>query len=79
MTCRETIELLGDFLGSELGRADRARLVLHLAACRPCRAYLRTYRATRRLAGRAAAAEMPEEMRRRLRRFLVETLTRRRP
>lgn len=76
MTCRDAIELLGDFLGRELGPRDRARLMLHLAGCRPCRAYLRTYRKTARVAGRAATAEMPEEMKRRLRAFLVETLSR---
>ena len=78
MTCRDAIALFGDFLGKELGPRDRARLALHLAGCRPCRAYLRTYRKTARLAGRAATAEMPEEMKKRLRAFLVETLSRRR-
>jgi len=78
VTCRDAIGLLGDFLGKELGPKDRARLALHLAGCRPCRAYLRTYRKTARLAGRAATAEMPAEMKERLRTFLVETLSRRR-
>lgn len=71
MTCRDAIDLLGDFPGSELGPRDRARLMVHLAGCRPCRAYLRTYRKTARVAGRAATAEMPEEMKRRLRAFLA--------
>ena len=77
MTCRAAIALLGDFLGKELGPKDRARLAVHLAGCRPCRAYLRTYRKTARLGGRAATAEMPEEMKKRLRAFLIETLSRR--
>jgi hypothetical protein len=79
VTCRAAIALLGDFLGQELRPRDRARLALHLAGCRPCRAYLRTYRATGRIAGRAATVEMPQEMRRRLRAFLLETLSRERP
>jgi hypothetical protein len=79
VTCHDAIALLGDFLGRELRPRDRARLALHLAGCRPCRAYLRTYRATARLAGRASAVEMPQEMRRRLRAFLLETLSRERP
>lgn len=77
MTCRDAIALLGDFLGKELGPKDRARLALHLAGCRPCRAYLRTYRKTAGLAARAADAEMPAEMKQRLRAFLIETLSRR--
>ena len=77
MTCRDAIALFGDFLGKELGPRARARLALHLAGCRPCRAYLRTYRKTARLASRAATAEMPEEMKKRLRAFLIETLSRR--
>jgi anti-sigma factor RsiW len=76
VTCRDAIDLLGEFLGSELGPRDRVRLMVHLAGCRPCRAYLRTYRKTARVAGRAATAEMPEEMKRRLRAFLAETLSR---
>ena len=76
MTCRDAIAILGDFLANELGPKDRARLALHLAGCKPCRAYLRTYRRTRRLANRAGAVEMPAEMKRRLRVFLVETMTR---
>jgi anti-sigma factor RsiW len=76
VTCRDAIDLLGDFLDTELGPRDRARLALHLAGCRPCRAYLRTYRKTARVAGRAATAEMPEEMKRRLRAFLIEKLSR---
>ena len=76
MTCRDAIAVLGDFLANELGPKDRARLAFHLAGCRPCRAYLRTYRKTRQLANRAGAVEMPAEMKRRLRAFLVETMTR---
>ena len=78
MTCRDAIALFGDFLGKELGPRDRARLALHLAGCRPCRAYLRTYRKTAHLAARAASADMPPEMKQRLRTFLIETLSRRR-
>jgi hypothetical protein len=76
MTCRDATAVLGDFLAKELGPKARARLVLHLAGCKPCRAYLRTYRKTTRLTRRAGAIDMPEEMKNRLRAFLVETLTR---
>jgi anti-sigma factor RsiW len=76
VTCRDAIAVLGDFLANELSPKDRARLAFHLAGCRPCRAYLRTYRKTRQLAHRAGALQMPEEMKRRMRSFLLEVLTR---
>jgi Putative zinc-finger len=73
-TCREAIARMSEFLGRELGPIDVARLMLHLATCAPCRAYLRTLRRTIRLAGRAADVEMPEEMKRRLRVFLSDRM-----
>ena len=76
VTCRDAIAVLGEFFANELSSKDRARLALHLAGCRPCRAYLRTYRKTRRLAQRAGAVEMPEEMKHRVRSFLLDLLTR---
>jgi len=76
VTCRDAIGLLGEFLAGELTPKNRARLAFHLARCRPCRAYLRTYRKTRQLAHRAGAVEMPDEMKRRVRSFLLEVLTR---
>jgi hypothetical protein len=76
VTCRDAIAVLGEFLANELSPKDRARLALHLAGCRPCRAYLRTYRKTRQLAQRAGAVEMPDEMKHRVRSFLLEVLSR---
>jgi hypothetical protein len=72
LTCREAIARMSAFLGRELGPVEVARIVLHLSTCAPCRAYLRTLRATIRIAGRAADVEMPEEMKARLRRFLSD-------
>jgi len=72
LTCRETIARMSAFLDRELGPRDLVRLGLHLAACAPCRAYLRTLRRTIHVAGRAADVEMPEEMKRRLRAFVSE-------
>ena len=71
LTCREVIARLSDYLGRELGPFDVLRIIVHLAGCAPCRAYLRTLRATIRVAGRAADVEMPEEMKQRLRAFLA--------
>ena len=72
LTCREAIARMSEFLGRELGAVDLARIMLHLATCAPCRAYLRTLRRTIQLVGRAADVEMPDEMKRRLRAFLRE-------
>ena len=72
LTCREAIARMSAYLDRELGPLDVLRLVLHLAGCAPCRAYLKTLRRTIQLVGRAADVEMPEEMKRRLRRFLSD-------
>ena len=72
ITCREAIARMSAYLDRELGPLDVLRLVLHLAGCAPCRAYLRTLRRAIQLAGRAADVEMPEEMKQRLRAFLRE-------
>jgi len=72
ITCREAIARMSAYLDRELGPLDLVRLVLHLATCAPCRAYLRTLRRTIQVAGRAADVEMPEEMKRRLRAFVSE-------
>jgi len=72
LTSREAIARMSAYLDRELGPLDVVRLVLHLAGCAPCRAYLKTLRRTIHLAGRAADVEMPEEMKRRLRTFLSD-------
>ena len=48
----------------------------HLRDCRPCLAYLETYRKTRSLAATAERVEMPPEMKTRLRQFLRDRLGR---
>ena len=71
LTCREVIARLSDYLGRELGPFDALRIIVHLAGCAPCRAYLRTLRATIRVAGRAVDVDVPEEMQERLRALLA--------
>ena len=72
LTCREAIARMSAYLDRELGPVDLMRLAVHLAACAPCRAYLKTLRRTIQVAGRAANVEMPEEMKQRLRAFVRE-------
>jgi hypothetical protein len=67
LACREAIARMSAFLDHELGPLAIVRLVLHLAGCAPCRAYLRTLRRTIAVVGRAGDVEMPEEMKQRLR------------
>lgn len=74
LTCKDAVALLADYLESTLTEEVLADLERHLADCRPCQAYLRTYRRTRELTGRAGQVEMPEEMRARLRDLLARQL-----
>ena len=75
MLCKEMImDFLADYLDGALSSDVLADLERHLQDCRPCVAYLNTYKKTRDLTGQAARAEMPEEMKVRLREFLLKQL-----
>jgi len=74
MTCKEAIDVLGEFLEQSLTPALAAALEAHLADCAPCRAYLSTYRKTRELTGSVGRVPMPEEMKARLHRLLLDRL-----
>lgn len=74
MTCKDAIDILGEFLEESLAPELAAELQRHLRDCAPCRAYLNTYRKTRELTGKAGRAPMPDEMKQRLRRFLLDRL-----
>jgi anti-sigma factor RsiW len=76
MTCRETIDLLADFLEQTLPADAATALERHLTDCAPCRAYLATYTKTRAIGAEAERVEMPEELKARLRRFLLDRLGR---
>ncbi len=74
MTCKEAIDVLGDYLEETLADELVEELERHLRDCAPCRAYLNTYRKTRELTGQAGRVPMPEEMKKRLHRFLLDRL-----
>jgi predicted anti-sigma-YlaC factor YlaD len=74
MTCKEAIDVLGEFLEASLTPELAAELEAHLRDCAPCRAYLNTYRKTRELTGKVGQTPMPDEMKERLRRFLLDRL-----
>ena len=56
MTCRETVDLLGDYVDGELPPEIRRSVDVHLAGCPECATYLATYRATIALAKDALGA-----------------------
>lgn len=70
MTCKEAIELMADYLETALGPDLVVALERHLEDCKPCLAYLNTYRKTQHLTAQAERVEMPAEMKTRLRQFL---------
>ena len=64
MTCREFVDFLMEYLAQELAPTERAAFEEHLAGCRACVAYLKTYQETIRL-GKLAYREddpLPEEV-----------------
>ena len=74
MTCRETIEILSNYLEGLCGPDLLRQLEQHFSDCAPCRAYLATFRKTRELTHSTGQVEMPPEMKTRLRQFLLERL-----
>ena len=44
MTCRELVEFLDEYLAGDLAADVRSRFDAHLAECRDCVVYLRSYR-----------------------------------
>jgi len=73
-SCKESIQLLLDFLDDEMTPEDRAHLEEHLSGCPPCVEFVRTYRATSGMCKKALAAKMPEELATRLQAFLRERI-----
>lgn len=71
LMCKELImDFLSDYLDGTLTPDVVADLERHLQDCKPCLAYLETYKKTRELTGRAGRVQMPPEMRARLRESL---------
>jgi len=68
--CKDSINLLQDFLDGELSPEDAQHLKEHLQGCAPCVDFLRTYRATPGLCKKALAKKMPQEMSSKLTEFL---------
>jgi anti-sigma factor RsiW len=69
-TCRETIDLLLEYLDGGLGADVRSKLEAHLGGCTPCEEFLATYKETPALCKRALVTRMPAEFAGKLTDFL---------
>ena len=61
LSCREVVEILGDYLEGAMTPEDRVRLEQHLADCDGCAAYLEQLRVTIRLSGRLSEEAVSAE------------------
>ena len=69
MTCREFFEFLWRYTANELSPEERATFDAHMATCRHCEKYLRSYQETIRAGKKAllesedpVPAEVPEDL-----------------
>jgi anti-sigma factor (TIGR02949 family) len=69
-TCKDSIDLLLEFLDGAMPEEEQKRLIEHLEGCPPCVDFVRTYRATPGLCKRALAKKMPSELSGKLTDFL---------
>jgi anti-sigma factor RsiW len=77
MTCREGVPLLTDYLEGAVGSRVRAALDRHVAGCRRCQGFVRSYVATPRILRAALPEPMPRRVGLALRRRLAGVLGRR--
>jgi anti-sigma factor RsiW len=68
--CKDSINLLLEFLDGEMSAEEAQHLKEHLRGCSPCVDFLRTYRATPGLCKKALAAKMPTEVSEKLKEYL---------
>lgn len=61
-SCKETLELLIDFVAGELEPQHRALLEKHLCDCPACHAYLETYQITIKLTRRLECRPLPPRL-----------------
>ncbi len=69
-SCKESIQLLVDYLDGDMTPEERQHLEEHLVGCPPCVDFVRAYRATSGMCKKALAARMPEELSNKLHEFL---------
>jgi anti-sigma factor RsiW len=69
-SCKDSIDLLVEYLDGNLSEEMRSKLESHFAGCTPCEDFLRTYRATPNICRHALRKKMPEEVANKLVAFL---------
>jgi len=69
-SCRETIDLLMDYLEGRLSPEEEAALNRHFADCKPCLEFVNSYRKLPELFRHATKVAIPPQMNERLLRFL---------
>ncbi len=75
VTCERATALLVDYVAGELDPATTQLLEAHLARCRDCVAFLRTYGATIRMSRTVCYEELPVELQDRLLQSLQAKMT----
>ena len=70
--CRQIAELLGDYLDGSLPRHQAELLEWHIEGCRPCVAFVNTYKGTINATKKLQEVEIPSELKSRLTAFLKE-------
>jgi anti-sigma factor RsiW len=63
LVCRESVELVTDYLEGRMTRGEARRFEAHLAACDGCEEYLRQVRATIAILGRVQPEDLAPETR----------------
>jgi anti-sigma factor RsiW len=71
--CTRVAQLLGDYLDGTLPRDEAELLEWHLDGCRPCIAFVNTYKGTVNAAKKLRDVEMPPELKKRLLAFLKQS------
>ena len=72
MECTRIAQVLGDYLDGTLPGDQVKLLEWHLEGCRPCIAFVNTYRGTITAASRLKDVELPPELKKRLLAFLKQ-------
>jgi anti-sigma factor RsiW len=75
-TCKESVELMLEYLDGGLSDDMRAKLREHLGGCTPCEEFLASYRATPGICRKALAKKMPEGLAAKLTEFLRREIKR---
>ena len=73
-TCKDSVELLLEYLDGDLSGELTAKLEAHLGGCAPCEDFMKSYKATPALCRKALAREVPKDVAARLTDFLRREL-----